>query len=214
MVGLDEQGTTRRRIHVAAVDAFLLTGVAGVLLLVLLSLFFVEPSVWSEVLSQLVLVGSVLGGTALAWRLHGHRLTRATWVSVVLCAVGGAIVAVPVFLALVTLGRLVPLPADLQEGPWGAVLIVTLGVVAFLAVPVVNSIRELGSRSAGREMAGLRLGALVGIIAVIIVTVSIGGELAEAAMFMAPVAAASATAIVGVAALDKRRARHNSAHSG
>ena len=214
MLRLDEQGTTWRRIHVAAVDAFLLTGAAGVLLLVLLSLFFVEPSVWSEVLSQLVLVGSVLGGTALAWRLHGHRLTRVTWVSVVLCAVGGAIVAVPVFLALVTLGRLVPLPADLQEGPWGAVLIVTLVVVAFLAVPVVNSIRKFGSRSAGRELAGLRLGALVVIIAVIIVTVSIGGELAEAAMFMAPVAAASATAIVGVAAIDKRRARHNSAHPG
>jgi hypothetical protein len=212
MVRLDEQGTTWRRSHVAAVDAFLLTGATGVLLLVLLSVFFVEPSVWSEVLSQLVLVGSVLAGTALAWRLHGHRLTRATWVSLVLCAVGGATVAVPVFLALVTLGRLVPLPPGFQEGPWGAVLIVTLVVVAFLAVPVVDSIREIGSGSAGRKIAGLRLGALVVVIAVIIVTVSIGGELAEAAMFMAPVAAASAAAIVGVAAFDKRRARHNSAH--
>lgn len=83
-----------------------------------------------------------------------------------------------------------------------------------LAVPVVNSIRKFGSQSAGRELAGLRLGALVVIIAVIIATVSIGGELAEAALFMAPVAAASATAIVGVAAIDKRRARHNSAHPG
>ncbi|HEY3409317.1 MAG TPA: hypothetical protein VGK53_14190 [Propionicimonas sp.] len=214
MLGLDEQRTTWRRNHVAAVDAFLLTGAAGVLLLVLLSLFFVEPSVWSEVLSQLVLVGSVLGGTALAWRLHGHRLTRATWVSLVLCAIGGAIVAVPVFLALVTLGRLVPLPADYPEGPWGAVLIVTLVVVAFLAGPVVGSIREFGSGSAGRTIAGLRLGALAVIIAVIIVTISIGGELAEAAMFMAPVAAASAAAIVGVAAVDKWRASHNSPRPG
>lgn len=210
MVKHDEQGTTWRRNHVAAVDAFLLTGAAGVLLLVLLGLLFVEPSVWSEVLSQLVLVGSVLGGTALAWRLHGHRLTRATWASLVLCAVGGALVAVPVFLALAALGRLVPVPAGLREGPWGAVLIVTLAVVAFLAVPVLDSVREFGRGSVGRKMAGLRLGALVVIIAVIIGTVSMGGEMAEAAIFMAPVAAASAGAIIGLAAVNRWRVRHNS----
>jgi hypothetical protein len=49
------------------------------------------------------------------------------------------------------------------------------------------------------------------IIAVVVVASSIGGELAEAPLFMVPAAGASAAAIVGVAALDKRRVRRSAA---
>jgi len=196
----------RRNLAVAA-DAFLLSGAAGLLVLGALALLFDQPSVWSEVLSQLVLVGSAVGGTACAWRLHGHPLTRARWAGVVLGVAAGAVVVLPAFFALILLGRFIGFPLPESEGPWGAVLVLSVVVIAFLALPVVDGVRDLARHAGGLRVAVTRLGALVVVVAAITTTCLIGGETAEAGMFMVPVAATSAAAIAALALFDGRRAR-------
>lgn len=195
-----------RRHYPAAADAFLLTGAAGLLLLGVLDLIFDQLSVWSELLSQVVLVGSAVGGTALAWRLHGHRLTGATWVGIVLCVAAGAVVVLPAFFALMMLGRLIPFPLPEREGPWGAVLLVSLVVVAFLALPIYQGVRDLARRSGRLAVAVVRLSALAVILAAVVITSRIGGDTAEAGIFMVPVSASSAAAIAGVAMFENWRA--------
>jgi hypothetical protein len=196
----------RRHLAVAA-DAFLLAGAAGLLGLGVLSLLFDHPSVWSEVLSQLVLVGSAVGGTAGAWRLHGHPLTRARRAAAVLGIAAGAVVVLPAFFALILLGRFIGSPLPEREGPWGAVLVLSVVVVAFLAVPVLDGLRDLARRTGVLRVAVTRLGALAVVVAAVIITILIGGETAEAGMFMVPVSATSAAAIAALALFDGRRAR-------
>jgi hypothetical protein len=207
MVKPVEPGAAWRRNHAAAADAFLLTGAAGLLMLGVLALFFDHSSVWSGVLSQLVLVGSAVGGTAGAWRLHGHPLTRVRWAGVVLCIAAGALVVLPPFFALILLGRIIRSPLPDQEGPWGAVLLVSLVVVAFLAPPVLDSLRDVARRSGELRVVVVRLSTLAIIVAAVTITSLIGGETAEAGMFMVPVSAASAAAIAVLAMVDGRRAR-------
>ena len=204
--------TAWRHTYGAAADAFLLAGAGFLLLVGGLGLLFRQPSVWSEVLSQVALAGSVVG-TAVAWRLHGHRLTRPTWVGVVLGAIAGSLVAGPVFFALFMLGRLIPFPMPEEEGPWGSVIVVVVVVVAFLALPVYWGVRNLVRRSGHRRAAVVRLGALAVIVAAVVITVSIGGETAEAGLFMVPVSAASAVAVCGVALFGSWRARRSEARS-
>lgn len=196
----------RRDLAVAA-DAFLLAGAAGLLVLGALALLFDQPSVWSELLSQLVLVGSAVGGAAGAWRLHGHPLTRARWAGVVLGVVVGAVVVLPAFFALILLGRFIDVPLLEREGPWGAVLILSVAVVAFLALPVLDGVRDLARRTGAPRVAVTRLGALAVVVAAVSITVLIGGEIAEAGMFMVPVSATSAAAVAALVLFDRRRAR-------
>lgn len=205
--------TAWRHTYGAAADAFLLAGAGFLLLVGGLGLLFRQPSVWSEVLSQVALAGSVVAGTAIAWRLHGHRLTRPTWVGVVLGAIAGSLVAGPAFFALFMLGRLIPFPMPDQEGPWGSVMVVVVVVVAFLALPVYWGVRDLVRRSGHRRAAVVRLGALAVIVAAVAITVSIGGETAEAGLFMVPVSAASAVAVWGVALFGRWRAQSRRAES-
>jgi hypothetical protein len=172
-----------------------------------LALLFKQPSVWSEVLSQLVLVGSAVGGAAGAWRLHGHPLTRARWAGVVLGVVVGAVVVVPAFFALILLGRFIGSPLPEREGPWGAVLVMSVVVVAFLALPVLDGVRDLARGTGAPLVAVTRLGALAVVVAAVSITVLIGGEISEAGMFMVPVSATSAAAIAALALFDGRRGR-------
>ena len=199
--------TAWRHTYAAAADAFLLAGAGFLLLVGGLGLLFRQPSVWSEVLSQVALVGSVVAGTAIAWRLHGHRLTRRTWLGVVLGTIAGALVGGPAFFALFMLGRLIPFPMPDREGPWGSVLLVSVVVVVFLALPVYWGVRDLVTRSGSQRVVVVRLSALAVIVAAVVITVGIGGETAEAGLFMVPVSAASAVAVFGVALFGSRRPR-------
>jgi hypothetical protein len=196
----------RRNLAVAA-DAFLLSGAAGLLVLGALALLFDQPSVWSEVLSQLVLVGSAVGGTAGAWRLHGHPLTRARWSGVVLCVAAGAVVVLPAFFALLLLGRFIGSPIAEWEGPWGAVLVMSAVVIAFLALPVLDGVRDLAGRKGAPRVAGTRLCALAVVVAAVTITSLIGGGTAEVGIFMVPVSATSAAAIAALALFKGRRTR-------
>jgi UDP-N-acetylmuramyl pentapeptide phosphotransferase/UDP-N-acetylglucosamine-1-phosphate transferase len=126
---------------------------------------------------------------------------------VVLCIAAGALVVLPPFFALILLGRIIRSPLPDQEGPWGAVLLVSLVVVAFLAPPVLDSLRDVARRSGELRVVVVRLSTLAIIVAAVTITSLIGGETAEAGMFMVPVSAASAAAIAVLAMVDGRRAR-------
>jgi len=187
-------------------DGFLLTGALFLLMEGLLMLLFHQPSLWSELLSQAVLVGSLVGGTVLAWTLHGNSLKGSSWVGMTLGIIAGAVVGVPAFFALFMLGRFIPNPFPRDEGPWGSILVLAVAVIAFLALPIYQGIRDLAHRT-GVPVAAARLGSFVIIATVIVITSLIGGDTAETGVFMVPVSAASAAAIAGVAWFEKWRAR-------
>ena len=197
--------TTKERYFVSA-DGFLLTGALFLLMEGLLMLLFHQPSLWSELLSQAVLVGSLVGGTVLAWTLHGNSMKRSSWVGMTLGIIAGAVVGVPAFFALFMLGRFIPNPFPRDEGPWGSILVLAVAVIAFLALPIYQGIRDLAHRT-GVPVAAARLGSFVIIATVIVITSLIGGDTAETGVFMVPVSAASAAAIAGVAWFEKWRTR-------
>ena len=203
---VDRPVATRGRYYFVSVDAFLLTGAMFLLPSGLLGLLFNEPSIWSQLLSQVVLIGSLAGGTVLAWKLHGHVLKGATLVGMTLGIVAGAVVGIPAFFALFMLGRFIPNPFPREEGPWGAILVLAVAVIAFLALPIYQGIRDLAHRT-GVPVAAARLGSFVIIATVIVITSLIGGDTAETGVFMVPVSAASAAAIAGVAWFEKWRTR-------
>jgi hypothetical protein len=204
---VDRPVTTRGRYYFVSVDAFLLTGAMFLLPSGLLALLFHQPSIWSELLSQAVLIGSLVGGTVLAWRLHGHALKGASLVGMTLGIVAGAVVGIPAVFALFMLGRFIPSPFPRDEGPWGLILVLAAALIAFLALPIYQGIRDLAHRTGSVPVAAARLGAFVIIATVIVITSRIGGDTAEAGIFMVPVSAASAAAIAGVAWFEKWRAR-------
>jgi hypothetical protein len=194
-----DRPVARRARYLMSVDAFLLSGALFMVALGLTAFGFPEPSVWSQLASQLVLVGSVLAGAVLAWTLHGHPLRATTWLGLVAGTILGAAVAVPVFLALLQLGRLLQLPFPDQEGPWAAIALVTVVVVAYLAVAAIGAVRDLANRTGSSRIAVVRLGALVVMLATVVITLLIGGETAEAGLFMVPVAGAGAVAVIVMA---------------
>lgn len=199
--------TTKERYYFVSADGFLLTGALFLLMEGLLMLLFHQPSLWSELLSQAVLVGSLVGGTVLAWTLHGNSMKRSSWVGMTLGIIAGAVVGIPAFFALIMLGRFIPNPFPMDEGPWGAILVLAAAVIAFLALPIYQGIRDLARRTGSVPVAAARLGAFVIIATVIVITSRIGGDTAETGIFMVPVSAASAAAIAGVAWFEKWRAQ-------
>lgn len=192
--------------YFTSADAFLLSGALLFLLLGVSEPVFSEPSIAAQVFSQVMFVGSVVAGVVLAWVLHGHQLRGSTWIGMLIGALVGGVLLVPAFFALFTLGQFVPNPFP-EEGPWGAVLLLLAVVIAFLALPTYQAMRDLVTRTGDLRVAGVRLGALAVIVAAVVVTIVIGGETAEAGIFMVPVAAAGAVSVGGIAWFEGWRSR-------
>lgn len=193
--------------HVVSADAFLITGVLFLLTMGLLALLFREASLWSEILSQAVLVASLVAGTLIAWTLHGNSLRGAGWLTMAVGIVAGAVVGSLAFFALFMLGRFVPVPSAWREGPWGSVLLLAVAVIAFLALPVYRAVHDLVRHSGSSAIAVVRLASLVVIVTVIGISVGFGGDVAEVGIFMVAVSAASAVAVVLAAWSGRWRAR-------
>lgn len=203
---------TRRRTAwqsdlVVSADAFLITGVLFLLTMGMLALVFREASILSEILSQVVLLASLVAGALIAWTMHGNALKGASWLTMALSLVVGAGAGTLAFFALFMLGHLVTIAVPGREGPWGSVLLLVIAVIAFLAVPVYRAVRDLVRRSGSRVIALVRLAALVTVVTFVAISMGFEGEGAEVGIFMVPVAAASAAAVLLAAWATRWRAR-------
>ena len=184
---------SRERHHLAA-DAFLL---AALIFLVVIAVqestalllgagesgTWTSP-VWLEAISALGMPLAVIGGPLLAWRLYGRHLGWRDLVAGVMGIVlAGAAFSIAM-VGIVFLTRFISTAVDDEEGPWGLVVIATLAVVAFLAGPVAAAVRDLvgPKEHLGRHLLRLAIVAL-GLVA-IVVSVFIGGEVAELGLFM------------------------------
>ena len=160
--------TGRQRLRMCA-DAFLLAGLLfvltqGALALLATALGLDEgaPPDWIGLLSPLLAVAAVVAGAVGSWRLHGRPLSRPAWAGLALGAVLGGPLASAGFMAVAGLSQLVPWPGPRRsEGPWVAVGLLTLVVVAFLALPVVDAVRDLAGARTSVLADRVRLAALL-----------------------------------------------------
>ncbi|WP_448630424.1 hypothetical protein [Cellulomonas soli] len=98
------------------------------------------------------------------------------------------------------LSRIVPWSRR-SEGPWVLVAMVALGVLALLAVPVVDAVRDLAGARADVRADRVRLAALLLSLVAVAITATIGAvrgdETGEVGIFLALVAVPAATAVLG-----------------
>lgn len=163
---------------------------------------------WVEALGMIGMLASVVGGPLLAWRISGRTLGgRALLGAIVGAAVGGALLIV-MFFALISLWRFVPSIVPREDvGPVDGAIVLTVLVLAFIAKPVIDAIRDLlGPRKHVRRHA-LRVGSLAVVVAAVVVSIVIGGESAELGAFLVPGSAAAACAVTGMEWLSNRRRR-------
>ncbi|KRE60952.1 hypothetical protein ASG78_11330 [Nostocoides sp. Soil756] len=171
------------------------------------------PPVWLEAIGALGVPLAAGGGPLLAWRVHGRHLGRRELVAAVVGTMRGGAVFGVAFFALFFLTRLVPGPAARNEGPWAMGIVAALGVVAFLARPVVAAVRDLAGPRAHPRRHGLRLGVVVLGLAAAGAGVLVGGETAELGMFLLLPAVPAAVAAIAMdwwrirTAAPNRRAR-------
>ncbi|GEM_PF-1971048 len=183
---------SRERHHLAA-DAFL---AAALIVLAVIGIqeslaFLVSggelgtwtPPLWLEAIGALGMPLAVVGGLVLAWLIHGRRLTwRDVGVVIVGCIVA-AVVFVAGFGMVFTLARTLPSPFP-QEGPWALVFFVVIAVVLFLAVPVIDAVRDLARSREHVLRDGLRLAMLTIVVAAAVGVLFVGGETAELGLFL------------------------------
>lgn len=155
------------------------------------------PPVWLEAVGMLGMPLALIGGPVLAWRLYGRHLGWRDLAAAVVGAVVGSAVFSMAFTVLVLstgpINGLFP-----EEGPWSLVIVASIAAVAFLAKPVIVAARDLAGAREHPRRHGLRLGILALALAVIVVSVFIGGETAEIGLFLALPAVAAALAVVAM----------------
>lgn len=167
---------------------------------------------WMQAIGPLSMIVSLAVGALLAWRMHGHEIHGASWLGMIAGTVLGGPLLIAAFFALFMLGRFIPNPVPSVEGPWGLVAVVTVAVVAFLIVPIVDAMRDFATdRRVHVRLDWMRLAAFAVAAALVawttVLGLQTGSELAEAGMFMVPVAAASACAVLGADLLESWRAK-------
>ncbi|NLG65529.1 MAG: hypothetical protein GX537_07990 [Actinobacteria bacterium] len=141
------------------------------------------PPVWLELIGSLGMPLAVIGGLLIAWRIYGRRVTwRDVGVAIVGCIVAAVVFGLG-FAMVFVLSRAFPNPFP-QEGPWALVFFMALAVVVFLAVPIVDAVRDVAGAREHARRNGLRL-AMVAVAAVCVVAaLFVGGETAELGLFM------------------------------
>jgi len=149
--------------------------------------------------SLLLSLLAVGGGAVLAWRLHGRQLTSPVAVFMVFGILIGTPVAFGLFGGLAVLMSLIPLG---DGPPWIAIGVLAAAVMALLAMPMVDAVRDARGPKAHARLDMLRWIALAVIIAIGVVALPLvgaiqGSEMGEAGIFMVPFSLAGAMAVLG-----------------
>lgn len=135
---------------------------------------------WTQILGPIVLFGSFVIGALSALLVHGRSLRKGrTWLGMLLGLVGGVAVLAIGYFAL----RLIPTPFAEDSGPWGLVIGVVVLVLAFVVPGLVSAVRDLVGRRAQQRVDWLRLAATAVALAIVVASLVIGGETAEAGLF-------------------------------
>ncbi len=220
MSELQGRENTGHRLMLCA-DAFLFSGALFMLTEGLMGIVvaLTGPAVripeWLEFAGIFLMLGSLVAGAVTAWRVHGRAWQRNSWIGLLVGVVAGGAAMDLLIMAIAAFGRFIPSPVP-DEGPWGLVIVMVIAVLAFLAVPLVDAIRDLvpGRRSHVRIDA-LRLGAFAVIVALIAGTVAVGfqqeSELGEAGLFMVLLAAPAAVAVLVMDLFEGWRSKRDAA---
>ncbi|MGB7962634.1 MAG: hypothetical protein WCF12_06695 [Propionicimonas sp.] len=208
---------TGRRLMLCA-DAFLFSGALFMLteglmgIVVALTGSEVRIPEWLEFAGIFLILGSLVAGVVTAWRVHGRAWQRNSWIGLLLGVVVGGAAMNLLIMAIATFGRFIPNPVP-DEGPWGLVIVTVVAVVAFLAVPVLDAIRDLTGQRVRVRIDTLRLAAFAVIVALVAATVVVGiqqeSELGEAGLFMVLLAAPAALAVLGMDLFEAWRSKRD-----
>ncbi|MFZ0530823.1 MAG: hypothetical protein WAL91_09825, partial [Propionicimonas sp.] len=182
--------------HFSGVVFMLTEGLTGVVV----ALTGAEATIpdWLQSAGVILMVGSLVAGVAASWLLHGRAWRARTWIGLLLGMVAGALAMILTIMAIGSFAPFIPNPLP-DEGPWGLVIVTVVAVVAFLAVPLIDAVRDLApGRRARIRIDILRLGSFAVITALVVITVTVGvwenSELGEAGLFMVLVAGPAAAA--------------------
>jgi hypothetical protein len=157
-----------------------------------------------QLVSLLGMAASVLVGVFVAWRMHGRRLDWPVGGAMIAGVIVGAPIAAAGLFALSMFSRLIQMQS--QSGPWALVGILVVLVVAFAAYPVIEAVRDLGAaRRTHVALDWTRLvsaGVFVLLAGVVMPAVGAsssgaGAEAGEAGIFMIPLGAIAALALLG-----------------
>lgn len=135
---------------------------------------------WVQLVGPLTMVGSFAVGALGALLVHDRSVRRGrTWLGMLLGLVGGVAVLAVGFLTL----RLLRSPLPDESGPWALVIAVVVAVLAFVLPGLVSAVRDLLGRRVQPRVDWLRLAATAVSLAIVVWSLVIGGETAEAGLF-------------------------------
>lgn len=156
---------------------------------------------WGSAISLALSGVLLLGGAVVAWRLHHRSFSAGVFVTMLLGGVAGAAISMSLLVTGARLLRFVS-PRGGDGPPWFSIAVLAVLVAAFLAVPVIDAVRDFAVRRRRHvTLDRLRIGALALGVALALVALPWMGargdsEMGEAGVFVAPFAAAAAFAVV------------------
>lgn len=200
-------------------DAFLFSGALFMLteglIGIVVGLTGAEASIpeWMQFAGLFLMLASLIAGVVTAWLVHGRAWRKQTWIGLLLGVVVGGVVTEVAIMAIAAFGQFIPNPIP-GEGPWGLVMVVVVAVVAFLAVPLVDAVRDLvPGRRLRVAVDLLRLGAFAVIVVLVAGTVAVGmqegSELGEAGLFMVLLAGPAAVAVLAMDLFEAWRSKRD-----
>ena len=198
--------------HDLAADAFLLAGLIF-LIGILIQTFAVfgfdgeaTLSMWTELIGIAAIVVAVIGAPLAVWVLHGHHLKIRDALGALLGLVVGGVAGIAVFFLVFQLWRFVPAVFDRdQYGPLDLGILMALAAAGFLVGPVKRAIVDLRGERRQVRVDWVRIGALAALVAVVLVSVFLGQ--AEVGLWLVPIGAGAAMAIIGAELIEGRLAR-------
>ena len=199
------------RVDLAA-DAFLLAGLIfliGTLIQTFAVLGFdgkATFSMWTELIGLASIVVAVIGAPLTVWLLHGHHLKMHDAFGALLGLVIGGVVGIGAFFLVFQLWRMVPAVFDRDKyGPVDLAVVMALAAVVFLFGPVKHAVVDLRGERRQVRIDWVRLGALAALVVVVLGSLFLGDP--EVGLWLVPIGAGAAMAILGAELAGERLAR-------